>query len=497
MGVGSIGAVAALLMATVGRAAVVTFPANHAKNVNPDTHIVLTFGSEPAIGTHGKILVYDAAGMRLVDSLDMSVPAGPDPAHRAPIPQTAFLTAEEANAAGTPLTTTPGLRTTPADLKNYQLDTIGGVEDFHFYPVIVHGKTATITLHHGVLKYGHRYIVRIEPGVLSDGDGFQGIAGNELTFATKRRGPSKDATRVVVAADGSGDFNTVQGAVDFAPAHPAKRLTIFVRNGTYEEIVFVKDKSDLSFVGEDRDKVVVTYANNSGFNPPMAGPSRRCAFSVYNSTDVELRNFTVANTAYGQAEGLLVYGARNVVKEMTIRGSGDALNLRGPVYLVDTLIVGDGDTILGVGPAFFKRCEIDSVGPFMWIRNTEANHGNVFVDCVFKAVPPRRARAAGAPARTAPVLARLPINHGLSYPYAEAVLINCRLEGVAPEGWGPVEGDTSHLRLLEFNSRDAEGKPVDVTQRNAASRQLTMARDAQEIREYEDPSFVLGGWRPE
>jgi hypothetical protein len=76
------------------------------------------------------------------------------------------------------------------------------------------------------------------------------------------------------------------------------------------------------------------------------------------------------------------------------------------------------------------------------------------------------------------------------------VLIHCRLEGVAPEGWGPVDGDTSHMRLLEFDSTDAEGKPVDVSRRHAASRQLTMAKDAEEIREYQDPAWVLGGWRP-
>jgi hypothetical protein len=133
----------------------------------------------------------------------------------------------------------------------------------------------------------------------------------------------------------------------------------------------------------------------------------------------------------------------------------------------------------------------------MWIRNTEKNHGNVFVDCTFKAIAPRRAARAGAPPRAAPVLARLPTNHGLNYPYAESVLINCTLEGVAAAGWGPVGGDTSHMRLLEFNSTDAEGKPVDVTERHSASRQLTVTKDAREIRDYEDPALVLGGWRPE
>ena len=206
--------------------------------------------------------------------------------------------------------------------------------------------------------------------------------------------PPADATRVVVAADGSGDFSTVQGAVDFVPDRPLHRVTIFIRDGTYEEIVFFRNKSNLTLLGEDRGKVQVGYANNSAFNPPQPGPNRRCAFSVYDSSDIELENFSVSNYAYGQAEGLLIFGERNIVSHMDIKGSGDAINLRGSVYLTESRIIGDGDTILGVGPAFFDHCEIQSIGPFMWIRNTEANHGNVFVACTFIARerPVRRSR---------------------------------------------------------------------------------------------------------
>jgi hypothetical protein len=202
---------------------------------------------------------------------------------------------------------------------------------------------------------------------------------------------------------------------------------------------------------------------------------------------------------------LLISGSKNVVAHMDIKGSGDALNLRGPVYLTDTKIVGDGDTILGVGPAFFDHCEIQSMGPFMWIRNTEASHGNVFVNCTFVARerPGAQVQAPSLSLQTTPartpigaVLARLPNNHGLNYPYAEAVLINCKLKGVPAEGWGPIEDDTSHLHLWEFNSTDLEGRRVDTSQRNAVSKQLTMPTDAETIKEYSDPAFVLGGWTP-
>ncbi|MCD8265252.1 MAG: pectinesterase family protein [Tannerellaceae bacterium] len=107
-------------------------------------------------------------------------------------------------------------------------------------------------------------------------------------------------------------------------------------------------------------------------------------------------------------------------------GSGDTLQVNGSVYLVNCTIEGDGDTVLGRGPAFFQDCTLVSYDPFMWIRNTEANHGNIFVNCTFL--------GQGENA----VIARSPINNGRSYPYAEAVLIDCKIENIHPAGWGTI-----------------------------------------------------------
>jgi hypothetical protein len=80
------------------------------------------------------------------------------------------------------------------------------------------------------------------------------------------------------------------------------------------------------------------------------------------------------------------------------------------------------------------------------------------------------------------------------------VLINARTDGVPPEGWGPVEDqpafDWSHLHLWEYNTTDADGRPVDVSRRHPAAKVLTQAHDAQTIADYSKPEFVLGGWKP-
>jgi hypothetical protein len=480
-------------------ASIAQFPQPQARGVNPDTHLVLRFDAPPVVGKAGQIRIYDAASDRLVDTLELSIPAGPTEPSAGPYPP--YL--------GTPYDYS-GPRRTNADTRagtpsagavpvpgNYQLTIIGGFTDgFHFHPVIVHDKTATIYPHNNLLEYGKTYYVQVDDGVLSVPDGsFHGIAGKAWRFSTKGHGPRSGARQLLVSADGSGDFNTVQGAIDFVPERHPGRVTIFVKNGDYEELVYFRNKSDITVVGADRDKVRVHYANNEVFNPhpanigtnelPGTFPSRRAAFAVDHSNGIALVNMTIATTLAGQAEGLLVNGERNIASHVTIVGSGDALQTNGSAYYGDVKLVGHTDTILGRGPAYFKRCEIESVSFYMWIRNPATNHGNVFVDCSF------RTRNGGLAE-----LVRLPTNKGKNYPYAEAVLINARLEGISPVGWGEVGGDPANVHFWEFNSRDPNGTPVDVSRRSPVSRQLGKEQDAALIASYSDPAFVLAGWQP-
>jgi pectin methylesterase-like acyl-CoA thioesterase len=488
---------AALAAAVPASAGTIMSPASGARQVNPDTHLVLRFDQPPVLGTSGRIRIYDAATDRLVDTLDMSIPAGPT--ERTKLPAAPYLSTPYAYQDGprpTNANTKAGTPSAGAEAggDNYQLTIIGGFTDgFHFHPVIVRDNTATIYPHNNLLDYGKRYYVQIDAGVIA---GFKGIDGKQgWRFSTKPKPPRTNAERIVVSADGKGDFNTVQGAIDFVPDHPARRTTIYVRNGDYEEIVYFRNKSNLTIQGEQRDKVRIHYANNEVFNPhppnistneqPGTFPSRRAAFAADNVKGVHLRDLTLETTLQGQAEGLLITGEENIVSEVTVIGSGDALQVNGSTYLPDVKVIGGGDTILGRGPAFFERCDIQSVHAFMWIRNPSTNHGNVFVDCRFTTLGGGQAE-----------LARLPANKGRNYPYAEAVLINATLNGIPPAGWGAIDGDASNVRFWEYNSRNDDGTPVDVSQRHPASRQLDKVKDAETIANYRKPSFILNGWQP-
>ena len=475
------------------------FPENGAKDVNIDTHLMLTMSEEVSIGQKGYVCVFDKKSGKLVDRLDLSIPAGPTSgtpkttgvvAQYTPVPyvyKSQHITNRNTKA-GTP----SGVNAW--DTGRYQLDIIGGFSDgFHFYPIITKDRQLTIYLHHNMLDYGHEYYVTIDKNVIANHGGINGK--NAWTFRTKEKAPDPRQRQLTVSADGNGDFSTVQGAIDFIPdsiQSEQERFHILIRNGDYQELVYFRNKRYVTFEGESRDGVVIHYPNNEVFNPHPADiktnevkgtfPSRRAAFAADNCSDLIFRHLTMKTDCKGQAEGLLVNGERNYFDDVHIIGDGDALQANGSCYWNNCRIDGGGDTILGRGPSFFNHCTISSYGAFMWIRNTGENHGNVFVDCHFIGLSPYAE------------LGRLPDNKGKNYPHAECVLLNCTLQNIPPSGWGIIDKEAKTATLLEFNSHDTEGCPIDTSQRHPLMRQLNPIDDAELIGRYSDSNWVLG-WK--
>ena len=480
------------------------FPANGARDVNPDTHLVIKFKGKPSPGKSGMVRVFDAATDKLVDSLDLSIPAGPAEPDMVRKEKAVYTTAPYVyeTTDATNANTVPGTPSGEAvrDTSRYQLTIIGHFTDaFRFHPVMIKDSIVTIYLHNNMLEYGKEYYVTIDEGVLAAASAETGAAPFSIKgkrgwrFSTKAAAPAAEVRKFTVSGDGSGDFNTVQGAMDHIPDFSTEKWEIFIKNGDYQELVYFRNKCNVSLTGESREGVLIHYPNNETFNPhpvniktnevPGSFPSRRAAFAADNCYDLRFENLTIKTDLRGQAEGLLIMGARNYLKNVHIIGSGDALQANGSVYLEDCTIDGDGDTILGRGPGFYKNCTLSSGGPFMWIRNTDANHGNVFLNCTFTG------KGAGS------VIARAPGNKGKYYPYAEAVLIDCTLENIPASGWGDIYGDGRDNRFWEYNSVSKDGSPVDISGRHPLSRQLDKVKDAQLIADYSNPEYVLG-WIP-
>lgn len=472
-------------------------PANQATNVNPDTKLVLTFSEKPILHTTGQIRVYDAANDELVDLLDLSIAPGPRNT-RTPAPYDSLI------YEGIPDSLFTVYKPDTISSHVYQKNYIGSnteADAYHFYPVLIDGHTATINLHNNRLDYGKTYYVQIDAAAFSfPKSQFEGISGKTgWTFSTKPQAPSIDSQWLVVAADGSGDFNTVQGAIDFVPENNQMPRTIFIKNGRYEEVVFFRNKHNLTFLGENREGVLICYANNGVFNnkkmspdPVLAGGYHniRAIFGMNNSDGVQIANLTIRSLGEkpAQAEALLIKGKQIIVNHVNIEGSGDALQASGNIYVTDSKIQGFGDNVLGYGAVFFNHCDfVSTYGPHLWVRNTLENHGNVLVNCTLRTI-----------GDVETTIARAPNSNGKTYPYVEAVLINCKLEGIRPEGWGKVADVTDDIRYWEFGSTNlSDGLPVSISDRHPVSRQLNWSADSTLIKNYRNPAFVLEGWSPE
>ena len=276
---------------------------------------------------------------------------------------------------------------------------------------------------------------------------------------------------MVVAADGSGDFNTVQGAIDFAPGQAGEARHDLHQERHYEEIVYLSGKSNLTIRGEDRESVQVGYPNNSAFNRRAA--ARRAARLLDpDATDIQLSTFTINNYFIGQAEALLVRGQRIVIDRMTLNGSGDALTTYGTIYMVDTQAHRrwrhDPRLRRAVLPAlrdpFGRPVHLDAHAagqPWQCVRGFDVHR----VDKPLPWTVNADGTGGGSAGRVRAAAEQWPDGApGANFPYAEMVLINAKTQGVPAEGWGPVE-EPPGVRQLERSllgiQHDGHGRPPD------------------------------------
>ena len=184
--------------------------------------------------------------------------------------------------------------------------------------------------------------------------------GALLLFGASAAGTA--AADAVVAADGSGQFRTVQAAVDAAPqlVSPAPAWTIRIRPGTYREQVYVqREKRASGWWGTDPARTVITYDLNArmpGRDGKPIGTFRTPTVWI-DADDFEIDNLTLANSAgaVGQALALRVDGDRVTFLHCRFLGWQDTiLGNRGRHYYEDCLITGAVDFIFGAATEFYR-----------------------------------------------------------------------------------------------------------------------------------------------
>ena len=260
----------------------------------------------------------------------------------------------------------------------------------------------------------------------------------------------------VVAKDGSGDFFSVQEAINAVPDFRKNvRTTILVKRGVYKEkIVIPASKINLSLIGEDGSVLSYDdYADKLNCFGEKTGTSGSASCYIY-APDFYAENLTFENTSgpVGQAVACFVSADRAYFKHCRFLGWQDTLYTYGKgcrQYYEDCYIEGTVDFIFGWSTAVFNRCHIHSkTKGYVTAPSTDQGqkYGYVFYDCRLTADEGVTGVYLSRPWR----------------PYAQAVFVRCDLGGhIMPAGWnnwGNVENEKTAF-YAEYQSRGAGANP--------------------------------------
>ncbi len=307
---------------------------------------------------------------------------------------------------------------------------------------------------------------------------------------------------IKIAADGSGDFKTIQEAIAAVPDNSAQRTILKIAPGVYRGPIIVgKSKVKITFLGEDPGTTRITYDKNVYEHIPEGSDKFNPSVQIIGD-DFRAENLTIENTSgdHGQALAMRVDGDREVFINCRLLGWQDTLMVNNARhYFGKCYIEGRVDFIYGSGISVFEDCTIHSKnGGHVTAASTpqENPFGFVFLNCKLTGDDKPWDPATTNPATTQQ--ARKPnkmATLGRPWrPYAAVAYINCEMgDHVIPEGWNNwrKEENEKTARYSEYKSTGPGGDP---SKRHAWSKQLT----DEEAAKYTIPT-ILGGkdnWDP-
>ncbi len=282
---------------------------------------------------------------------------------------------------------------------------------------------------------------------------------------------------LTVAQDGSGDFTSIQAAINAAPA--GEKTTIHIHEGIYAEQVVIGSKTapsdkKISLIGDGIDKTVII--SKAGMATGLRF-DQTPALSVY-AEDFYAEGLTLQNTAGrngGQALALYVAGDRQTYYRCRIAGYQDTHRTKKHTrsFYKDCIIEGAVDYIYAGGTCWFDHCTLHCVGAGYitapediepYIVSSTGKHiqlGFIFSNCT---VTKEEGVADGS----------IYLGRCWAPGKCGSLFLNCHLgNAIHPAGWAEMGGNTGENSFFgEYNSTDDDGKPVNVTKRISWSRQL-------------------------
>ena len=243
---------------------------------------------------------------------------------------------------------------------------------------------------------------------------------------------------IVVARDGTGEYRTIQEAVEAVRAFMDYTVTIYIKDGIYKEkLVIPSWVKNVQLVGESAEGTIITYDDHANIN--KMGTFRTYTIKV-EGNDITFKNLTIENNAapLGQAVALHTEGDRLMFIHCRFLGNQDTIytGREGARLLFTT------DFIFGPATALFERCTIHSKrNSYITAASTPENvaFGYVFKNCKLTAAP-----------GVTKVYLRRPWR-----PYASTTFLNCEFGShIRPEGWDNWRNEANEktARYAEFGN---------------------------------------------
>jgi polygalacturonase len=315
--------------------------------------------------------------------------------------------------------------------------------------------------------------------------------------------PPEDKT-YYVAADGTGDYYSIQRAIDTIPA--SGDAMILIAPGTYREVLTInKPGIQLRSANPDASKTVVVNDRSAGAN----GGTLHSATVNVTSDNFFAENITFENDfnrthpqlpAGSQALALLVTGDRAIFHNVRLLGNQDTVYagsrncspdgsdcISTRQYFSDCFIAGNVDFIFGDGKAVFDHCEIHSTPHKGGFITAQAKHypeedsGFVINRCKLTADKDVIGKVfLGRPWR----------------PYATVIYLNTEMgDHVDPAGWREWHpGETHSLDTAFYAEYGSTGAGAHPTERDPHTKFLT----PEQARQFEPSIFLRGSdnWNP-
>lgn len=316
----------------------------------------------------------------------------------------------------------------------------------------------------------------------------------------------------IIAKDGSGDFTSIQAAIDALPGGGQAPAILLVRMDTYRERVIV-NKDNVRIIGEARDRTVITHSACAK-DPGPDGQEKGTFLSftlLITGRNVEIENLTVLNEAgdgreVGQAVAVYAAGDRTAMRNCRLIAHQDTL-FCGPVmpkveaeaaprtgraecvgsvgdcplthsrlYFEDCFIQGDVDFIFGPYRAWFERCTLhmNARGGWYTAANTPEGQpfGFVFHACRLTGECADEKAYLGRPWRA----------------FARTLFLRCVMDAcVSPQGFA--DWDEKRRVTDLCGEYGTEGARADQSARHPGQKRLTEAEAS-----WATLRRVIGGW---